>query len=208
MKHKVTIVKNLETIIKDLKPAFTNGRVLDNGRPDKRLGYRPREMIPLVILTAIQNSLCSANKFYIATDPEGYDGILTDLDIKEPRNFGVEQVYIGSMQQGELTKLIIDSVLKKEAKGIEYGSNRNLVIFIDKEGQLDKPLLAKYLRKFKNFDSYTLILLESHNNGSWLKYTVVTLKSKLEPKNIFSISIDPDTGTYECEHLGEIKTTL
>jgi hypothetical protein len=40
-KHQVTIVKNLDTFIKDIKEVFYSSELIEIGREAKRLGYRP-----------------------------------------------------------------------------------------------------------------------------------------------------------------------
>lgn len=199
IKDKVTIVKTLKTHIQDLEEAFYNNQLLETGREDKRLGFRPREHLTLVIMCALQNSLDSGAKFRISSDPLGYDGILTDLDQKRPRNFGIEQTFVSSTEALELNQAIIQRIQEKEDKGKSYGEKRNLIVLINKKGEIDPQYLIEKSEVCNNFVSYWIIYKEPVKEP---QYIVVNIKSKVEEERMYRVKINPQLGTYEAEYLG------
>lgn len=204
-KHKVTIVKNLGTMIKDLKDLFYSPELIENGREIKRLGYRPREILALTIMCALQNCIDLGTKFKISTDPFGYDGILTDLAQDKPRNFGIEQTFVSQKNSLDINEAIKGIILNKEKKGVIYARGRNLITIINKIGVIDPQKLISLKKEINNFASYWIIFKEANTKSP--TYIAVMIKSRVEEDMMmFRVYFDPPKGKYNAEYLGKLDS--
>lgn len=196
----VTVTKNLAVYLKDIEFIIRDSNELLRGREIRNFPVRPREAVSLFLLCAILNETCD-ELWYITTDPQTGDGCLA---FKQNGNiyagFLTEQTVITSFQNGNINDCIITAIENKETKGKDYGRNRNLVIFLDKVGEIDHEMLQKHLEHCSNFMSYWLIGLIETDSGGY-SYFVATLKSTEDPLVAYKVYIYPDFGNWEVSVL-------
>lgn len=196
----VTVAKELVVYLKDIEPIIRDPDKLLRGREILNFPIRPREAVSLFLLCAVLNKV-SSEPWCITTDPQTGDG---SLAFKRNGNvyagFLTEQTAVTSFQDGNINDCIITAIRDKEAKGEAYGKDRNLVIFLDKVGEIDHEMLQKRLECCDNFMSYWLIGLIDTDGGGY-NYFVATLKSTEDPLVVYKVCIYPDFENWEVSVL-------
>jgi len=201
---EVTVIKNLSVLLKDIEPIIKNPRSLYNGREITNFNLRPREAVGLFLIGTVFNEI-SEEPYYITTDPLTGDGTLSRKGNSVYfGDFLTEQTMVTQYQEGDISDRIIASIKKKEGRGKNYAKNRNLVVFLDKVGEIDHRKIQEYLESASNFQSYWLIgLIETDGNAN--AYFVAVLKSRADALNIYKVHINPNFSTWTVELLRSIN---
>ncbi len=197
---EVTIVKGLSGLLKDIEPIIKCPKKLKEGREITNFKLRPREAVGLFLIGAVFNKI-SEEPYFITTDPQTGDGTLSRKENGVYYgDFLTEQTMVTQYQEGAIDDRIIDAIRKKEELGKEYGKNRNLIVFLDKVGEIDRQEIQNYLKSVSNFLSYWLIGLNESNGRSY-DYFVAALKSDKDALYAYKVHINPDFNTWAVELL-------
>lgn len=201
---KVIVAKNLSIFLKDIEPIIRDPAKLLCGREVTNFPMRPREAVALFLLCAVFNEI-SDEVWYVTTDPQYGDGSLAfKRDGTYYAGFLTEQTSVTNFQPGDITNRIIDVVKSKENKGLEYGKSRNLVVFLDKAGEIDHRRIQEYLRNSSVFQSYWLIGLIDAENGQY-KYFVSALKSNQDRLFAYEVKTTPSFDAWKVKIIRSLE---
>jgi hypothetical protein len=174
---------------------------LRSSKKYKHIKLSPREVLGLFLVCTVGRFI-SGEDWTISSDPDNYDGaIVCRSGKREGEGFAVEQVYVPSFKSGNLTKLVLSSIEKKESKGKEYGKDRHLIVFCDKKGPLDNQRIKAEIATSNIFYSYWVIGKMSKNK--W-KYLIISPKTISDPVMAYAVTIIDSFKDWRVEALGKI----
>jgi hypothetical protein len=202
MKWPVTMVSNLNFFLEYvLQPIFKDSAKIKTGREIKPLKLRPRELMGNFLVSTVAIELTHL-QWTISTDPESGDGSIYCMEGKrEGEGFNTEHVYIPTSQDRNLTDAVIKAINKKISKGVEYGKNRHLVVFVDNHGTFDHQIIKDTLKEDSTFLSCWVYA--KYDPIKW-KYIMMTVKSVTDPLAAYEISINDDFKAWNVKVLGRI----
>lgn len=202
MKHEIKRVINLNEYLKVvIEPIVRNPKRIRNGRKLKNIALLPREVLGLFLLCAVARHI-DINDWTIGSDPEERDGVvICQSGLREGEAFAVEQVYIPNTLEGNLTQLVICSIVSKSSKGSQYGKDRHLIVLCDKKGDLDHQVIKKSVASNNIFNSYWII---GKSDSLKFEYFVFSPKTKTDPIAAYLVLINKDFNDWKVNTLGEI----
>jgi len=172
------------------------------GREWKHIKLRPRETVGLFLVFAVGQFIDQDNVWTIGSDPESQDGVVICVEgEREGDAVAVEQVYVPSLETGEISDLILNRVEEKTLLGSEYAKDRHLVIFCDKSGGLDLTKVTDFLKDRESFLSYWII---ARVEAPRWHYLVATPKTSGDPQRAYKVNIEDDFSGWDVEILGAI----
>lgn len=178
IRYHIRRFRDLHVVLRDLEPHIRNARSLLAGREFFNFPLRPRELFGLWLLSAVANHY--GDNLTIANDPEAGDGMLVEQEILDKRDpldaFMFEQTMVSNFQQGDINECIINAIREKISLGDEYSRNRQLIVFLDKQGLTQTGIIRRYLASQDAFEAYWLIGLSSQNKEDGYRYWVSLLK--------------------------------
>lgn len=191
-----TVVIDHRKLLKDLEPIIKSPDKLYRGREITNFQIKPRESVGLFLLCAVFNVVYK-DKWYISTDPADGDGCLCRKagPKKYYVDFQTEHVFVTKYKETDVNESIRYEINKKESRGTQYGKNRNLIVFIDKSGEIEVEALLQFSKQLINFESYWLIFL-NYSDAKGYVYKVVSLKSKEIAPHLFAVAILGDFSDY------------
>ncbi|MDO8341422.1 MAG: hypothetical protein Q7T59_05625 [Candidatus Woesebacteria bacterium] len=176
---------------------------MKNGRKWKNIGLTPREAVGLFLVFTVGQYLDSENTWTIGSDPEeGDGGVICAKGEKEGDYFAVEQVYICSIEDGEISDLVEKMVELKSSRGNEYAKGRHLVVYCDKSGSLDLSQIKKYFNNQELFMSYWII---ARVDAPLWNYLVVTPKTSSDPTFVYKVKLENDFSDWSVSVLGDLE---
>lgn len=202
MKQKILIVKDLNDFLETIiKPILKSPGALLSNKKYKHIGLSPREVLGLFLICTVGRHI-SKEDWTIASDPENYDGVIVcQSGERKEEGFCVEQVYVPSFQTGNLTEAVLSSIEKKCSKGKEYGKNRHLIVFSDKDGSLDHQKIKAKISSKNIFYSYWVIGKMSRDK--W-QYLIISPKTISDPVMAYEVLIADDFKGWTVKNLGKI----
>lgn len=130
------------------------------------------------------------NVWTVASDAEGRDGVIyCNSGERIGDAFGTEQTYVFRENCRWLSSLVIKRIEEKSGKGKNYGKDRHLVIFIDKQGKLNWKRIMKAVKDNDIFNS--IWLFGKKSKKKWT-YFVMLIKTTTDPQGAFEVSIAYD----------------
>jgi hypothetical protein len=189
VKEPILIARSLElTFTKILLGGYTYQNYLLNGRNIPHLKIRPRELLGLCVLSYLGKHL--TNETWLpATDPWGKDGAIV-TDRGGLTGLIIEQTYVSAYSKGDLTTEVIKAIRKKENRGKPYAEGINLVIFVDRDGELSLRNVAPLVQK----SYFGAIYLFGLADPKKFEYYVGIIKSPSEPLGGYRVSVDHRSG--------------
>jgi len=155
VRHKVTTIRDLKSLLSDIAPLVKEPRHLYEGRDIPNFRQRPREILANCLICIVGNFEEGQDEWTFGLDPMGGDGVI----IKRSTGVGwpTEHVFVSrenSKQRESLENLMIKAVEHKHRKGEAYAEGNNLVIFADVDGGLWCPnRVGKRIEGKHGFDS-------------------------------------------------------
>lgn len=202
MKLKVTKFTSLEIALKELERFIRDGRHLYTGKPFGRFGeLRSRELVANRMICAVLNARLPSSPFVFTSDPQGADGIIYDRE--EQIGWQTEHVMVPKAGPGELrdiTALIVDAVVSKQAKGgAAYARGKVLVVFLDAGlGDWHPNRVARMLPHI-DFREVWVVGLHSYvEQGYTYGVTQLTLSGGSAPVCLVHIAKAFDAWDVEC----------
>lgn len=178
-----------EAFTKILLAGYNYEDYLSNGREIPHLKIRPRELLGLCIMSYLASHL-TGEEWLPATDPWGRDGSVAVERDGITVAMITEQVYVGSHSRGDLTENVLKAISKKELRGKSYTDDVNLVVFVDRYGELDVKKIAKEIQE----SPFGAIYLFGLADPKDFLYFAATLKSPTDPLGSVMIKVDHKTG--------------
>lgn len=137
MKQKVTLVRDLGLVLRDMESWIRNPDILYSGRSGN-MKLLPREILGNWLLCAAGNATDPAQPFTFCNDPVGGgDGII--INTKTDEQMVTEHVFVPQHQKKDGVNgdsLIVDAVFNKQNKGGEaYAHGKHLIVFCDGIGE-------------------------------------------------------------------------
>jgi hypothetical protein len=168
-------------------------KFLTCARKIPKLDQLPRELFGLCILCYMGQFFTKLN-WVPATDPGGRDGIVFCKDgVREGEGIRVEQVYIPKKVPQNLQEAILNAVNNKNSYGKSYSDGYALVVFIDKDGEVDIKNLLPAVQGIDFASCWLIGKLDKKLDN--LNYYVALLKSSSgDPLGDYIVSIDKLSG--------------
>lgn len=135
MRHQVTAIQDLKSLLGDIVPFIKDSRFLQNGREVSNFRQRPREILANWLICAAGNCEDGPDAWTFSIDPMGGDGLI----VKRSTSVGwpTEHVFIPApktLHNESVEDQIISAVKHKQQKGETYARGKHLVIFAYAEG--------------------------------------------------------------------------
>lgn len=185
-----------------MRPSLLSPGAMRVGREWKHIKLRPRETVGLFLVFAVGQFIDQDNVWTIGSDPESQDGVVVCAGgEREGDAVAIEQVYVPSLETGEISDLILKRVEEKTLLGSEYAKGRHLVIFCDKSGGLDLAKVTDFLKDRESFLSYWII---ARVEAPCWHYLVATPKTSGDPHRAYKVKIEDDFSKWDVEILGAI----
>ena len=200
VRHKVTAIRDLKSLLNDIVPFIKDPRFLYKGREVSNFRQRPREILANWLICTTGNYEEGRDEWTFSIDPTGGDGIIVR------RSTGVgwptEHVFIPApkaLQNESVEDLIISAVKHKHQKGEAYARGKQLVIFADVKGGPWRPNRAgKRIEGQHDFESVWAVGLE-HANGNEYLYWVVRFNEL--HSDAWGVSLDINTIEWSVERI-------
>lgn len=168
LKYKVTAVRDLRAILKDLESQVRDPRHLRVGRDYPSMSMRPRELLGNWLLCVILADATGRN-WTLSDDPTGGDGAMLDRDTGT--GFLTEHVFIPPPRPDNkkpVQQQIEEAIAAKAGKGEEYSRGRTLIVFSEAEGNWFPNRVAKSVDGTHGFDAIWCLGLEGVENGEYI----------------------------------------
>jgi hypothetical protein len=168
VKYKITAVRDLTSILKDLEPHIRDPRQLRVGRNFKRMAMRPRELLGNWLFCVVLGKATGRN-WTLSEDPTGGDGAMLDRDAGT--GFLTEHVFIPPPVEGNAKSVeeqVIEAVVAKAAKGREYARGKTLVVFSEAVGKWFPNRAGKAIEGVHQFDAAWALGLEGVVDGRYI----------------------------------------
>lgn len=167
MGYHIDVISDFSQLLKDLKLLFDNPKLIDSGRPSKKIDLKPREVIVLSLIYMVLKRTLDLEEIFVAGDHQGRDGLVV---IRGPNDklkplVKSENILINKYREGELTSEIIKVIDQKIKKGKEYAIGRSLTIYIHKDGEIDKDRIITYVLKKSSFKACWIFAYQGKNNN-------------------------------------------
>lgn len=200
MRHKVTAIRDLKSVLEDIVPLIKDPRYLYRGRDLPSIRQRPREILANWLICSIGNYEVGPNAWTFGEDPMGGDGVIIDRSTGVGRR--TEHVFIPaseSSQNKSAEDLMIKAVEHKHQKGEAYAKGTLLVIFADGIGGPWWPnRVRKRIEGQHGFDSVWAVGLEQADGNDYAYWVVCFDES---PAQVWKVSIDFEMIEWNVERI-------
>jgi hypothetical protein len=201
MRAKVTRVKDLKTLLKDLERYVKAPDFLYRGRSFRNFGLLPREVLANWLICSVGNYADTDGPLTFATDPMGGDGLIVSR--KDGKLMFTEHVFIPKKALTKTTTvedLMIASIKHKNRKGPSYASGKHLIVFSDARGEWKPTRLATKIAGTHSFDSVWALHLEKGDAAGYT-YAAALLDLADGQAPIWRLYIDGDFKSWHVERI-------
>lgn len=202
MKVKAIHFRTPQVALRELEPFIRNGRHLHSGKLFSRFGnLRSREVLGNWLICAALNAGLPRARVTFTSDPQGGDGVLYDweADIGWP----TEHVMIPKAnpdKSQDITRLIVDAVANKQAKGgSAYARGKVLVVFLD--AGLGEWFPNRVTKELPSVDFNEVWVVGLHGLEDKYTYAVVQLGLSSGNAPTWVVRIALDFGSWTVERL-------
>lgn len=203
VRHKVTAIRDLKSLLGDIVPFIKDPRVLYRGREVSNFRQRPREILANWLICTAGNCEDGPDAWTFCLDPMGGDGVI----VKRSTGVGwpTEHVFIPApkaMPVESIEDLIVDAVAHKRQKGEAYARGKQLVVFADVKGGPWRPNQAgKRIEGQHGFESVWAVGLEQTDGNEYLYWVV-----RFEELNshVWKISVDIEAIEWSVERIQQL----
>ena len=200
MRHKVTTIRDLKSVLNDIVPSIKDPRYLYSDREVRNFRLRPREILANWLICSVKNHEVGPDTWTFSTDPPGGDGLI----VKRSTRIGwpTEHIFIPTLKSSQnesVEDLMIKAVEHKHQNGEAYAKGKQLVIFADVSREKWFP--NQVCRKIKgqhSFDSVWAVGLEQ-TDGNDYDYWVVCFDEL--PSQVWKVYIDMDSTEWNVERI-------
>ena len=200
VRHKVTTIRDLKSLLNDIVPLIKDPRYLYKGRELRNFRLRPREILANWLICSVKNYEVGPDKWTFSTDPTGGDGLIVE------RSTGIgwrtEHVFIPTLESSQndsVEDLMIKAVEHKHLKGEAYAEGKQLVIFADvTRGKWFPNQVGQRIKGQHGFDSVWAAGLEQPDGNNY-EYWVICF-DKL-PSQVWKVSIDIEIIEWNVERI-------
>lgn len=202
IKEELVMVKDLNNFLATIvRSILENPKSLNSSKKFKNIGLSAREVLGIFLVCSVANYIDNSG-WTIASDPEGYDGvIISNSGKRNGDGFATEQVYIPSFESGNLTDLVIERIERKSSRGSEYGKNRHLIVYCNKSGFIDHQKIKKKIKENTVFLSYWII---GKNMPDKFSYFVASPKTISDPTMAYEVVISDSFDDVRVKVLGNL----
>lgn len=200
MKYRVTQIRDLKSVLKDMEAFIKDPRYLRIGRDLSNFSLRPREILANWLMCVVGNHISREDGLTFTEDPTGGDGVIRNRQSGEC--FLTEHVFVGVPQTvtgNSVEYMIVNAVEHKKKKGTAYAKGKHLVVFSEAKGSWLPNRVGKIIDQQHSFESVWAVGLENVS-GSVYNYWVVLFGASHSPS--WRVSVDFD----RCEWtIGQIQ---
>ena len=191
MRHNITSIKDLNSVLNDIIPSIKNPQNLYTGRDRSNFNQRPREILANWLICSVLNSELDEGVWTFGEDPMGGDGLI--INRSSGTGLPTEHVFIPPPEppaNDSVEQLFLGAVEHKNKKGRKYATGKHLVIFVEGiERQWYPNNVSKRIRGQHAFDSVWAVGLQEADRDDY-KYWVVCLDECPCPCFIVSVNVD------------------
>ena len=118
MRHKVTTIRDLKSVLNDIVPSIKDPRYLYSDREVRNFRLRPREILANWLICSVKNHEVGPDTWTFSTDPPGGDGLI----VKRSTRIGwpTEHIFIPTLKSSQnesVEDLMIKAVEHKHQNG-------------------------------------------------------------------------------------------
>jgi hypothetical protein len=200
MKAKVTKVRDLKAVLKDLERHVKAPAFLRTGRDFKSFALRPRELLANVLICAAGNSVDPENRLTVCTDPSGGDGLI--LNEKHGGYLTTEHVFVRSNDAdgGSVESKLLAAIEHKKKKGSAYCAGKDLVIFSEAKGIWKPNDVARRIAGRHDFETVWVVHLEETDDQRY-SYCVSWLEASKGNAPSWRVSINDAFTDWQVERI-------
>lgn len=176
---KVTQIRDLKIVLKDMEPYIRNPQFLRVGRRFTNFNMLPREALANWLICTVERF--EGEDWTFSDDPNGSDGRIVDL--KTSTGFTTEHVFIPppkAESTESVSDLMVEAVKKKAKKGKQYAEGKVLVIFSEGQGEFKPNIVARRTLELHHFDAIYMVGLEKIDESGY-HYWVTHLHPLISP---------------------------
>ena len=201
MKKKIFLPKSQSKFYREivLPILLSSKKNMDSGRPIPKVNLLPREVLGVYCVSLVA-SVITGEEYILASDPDSGDGIVYDMG-RESTGFPLEQVYVPRGDGKNLTKSVLDAIVKKEESNQHLEFERGLLVFPNMEGKLDWQKIKQHTETLKHYNSYWII---SRNSPTEIRYLVLLLKSEVNTPYAYQIDFNKEYERIKVSKLGNL----
>ena len=161
MRAKVTRVKDLKAVLRDLERFVRTPDFLRKGRDFKNFPLRPRELLANLLICFVGNFENEDNQLTVCTDPLGGDGLI--FNQKNGKYMSTEHVFVPAPRSDNVESVedkIASAIAHKNKKGRSYAGGKDLVVFSEAIGSWHPNKVARRIVGAHGFNSVWVVHLE------------------------------------------------
>lgn len=200
MRAKVTKIRDLKAVLKDLERHVKAPDFLRKGREFKNFALRPRELLANVLICAAGNFDDPKNRLTVCTDPSGGDGLV--FNERHGGYMTTEHVFVPSKESDIETVegRILSAIEHKSKKGVTYSSGKDLVIFSEAKGTWKPNDVARKIAGRHDFETVWVVHLERAGDTGY-SYCVSWLEASKGNAPCWRVSINGDFTDWQVERI-------
>jgi hypothetical protein len=178
VKYRITALRDLRAVLKDLESQIREPRFLRVGRDYEGLAMRPRELLGNWLLCAVLTEI-TGRSWALSDDPTGGDGAILDDDRKV--GFLTEHVFIPpqiSTATEPIDDRIVGSIRAKASKGEPYARGKTLIVFCEAVASWFPDHIGRAVEGIHSFEAIWALGLEDVEDQRYVYWV-----TKIEPVN-------------------------
>jgi hypothetical protein len=191
VKHAVTLVKDLDEVLRYLRERIKNPATLFSKDKSEKLDLLSREMLINWIFCSIWNHFHSDNPLTFSNDPSGSDGVLVYKNTLEGEVTEHVMAYEYKKTDVDAEDIVTNAILAKQKKGGKpYADGKHLMVFCEGIGKWFPNKVVRKIVGSHNFKSVWAIGLEEVTESNEYVYWVTNLDEEDHPTYVIKINFD------------------